>query len=114
MATALDWYRQALGAEVHNVIECEGKLGHAELILFGQAVMIADEFPSFHALSPRTIGGTPVTIYLQVPDVDGVVKGAVQAGAELLRTPENANQGERVAKIRDPYGHRWFLAGPLA
>ena len=41
--------------------------------------MLADEHPEIEALSPKTIGGSPVSIHLYVTDVDAK-KDAVSAG----------------------------------
>jgi uncharacterized glyoxalase superfamily protein PhnB len=38
---------------------------------------------------------------------------AVGAGAEGLRPPEDQAHGNRMAVLRDPFGHRWFLIQPL-
>jgi uncharacterized glyoxalase superfamily protein PhnB len=49
-----------------------------------------------------------VTLHLQTDDVDALAQQAVAAGARLDRGPEDAGVG-RVAVLRDPFGHRWFL-----
>jgi PhnB protein len=110
---ALRFYQDAFGAVVSNLHPFEGKIGHAELEIEGQTLALADEFPEYHTTSPQKLGGSPVTLYLKVPDVDATTDRAVEHGAKLLRAPENAGHGERVAKVEDPFGHLWFLAGPL-
>ena len=40
----------------------------------------ADEHPDVQALSPKTIGGSPVSMHLYVEDVDSSVERAVAAG----------------------------------
>lgn len=110
---ALAFYEAAFDAEVSNVMEFDGKLGHAEVRIGDRHLMLAEEFPEYHATSPTQLGGSPVTLYLQVADTDAATDKAIDAGAKLLRGPENAGHGERVAKIQDPAGHLWFLAGPL-
>ena len=72
--------------------------------------MLADEYPDFGALSPVTVGGTPVSIHLYVADVDGLVERAVGAGATLLRPLTDEFFGDRIALLGDPFGHRWHLA----
>lgn len=109
---AIDFYVAAFGAvEDFRMTEPgSGKLGHAELEIGGARLMLADEWPDFGALSPDTIGGTAVTLYLQVEDVDAVVAQAEQAGAMVLRAPADQSFGERTATVQDPFGHRWMLA----
>lgn len=42
--------------------------------------MLAEEFPEMNSLSPKTIGGSPVVLFLDVDDVDKIVNQAVAAG----------------------------------
>ncbi|MEC7761382.1 MAG: VOC family protein [Pseudomonadota bacterium] len=109
---AIDFYVAAFGAvEDFRMTEPgSGKLGHAELEIGGARLMLADEWPDFGANSPDTIGGTAVTLYLQVEDVDAVVAKAEKAGAMVLRAPADQSFGERTATLMDPFGHRWMLA----
>ncbi len=109
---AIDFYVAAFGAvEDFRMTEPgSGKLGHAELEIGDARLMLADEWPDFGALSPDSIGGTAVTLYLQVEDVDAVVARAEQAGAMVLRAPADQSFGERTATVQDPFGHRWMLA----
>lgn len=109
---AIDFYVAAFGAvEDFRMTEPgSGKLGHAELEIGGARLMLADEWPDFGALSPDSIGGTAVTLFLQVEDVDAIVAQAEQAGAMVLRAPADQSFGERTATVQDPFGHRWILA----
>ncbi|HEX5824406.1 MAG TPA: VOC family protein [Candidatus Limnocylindrales bacterium] len=59
--------------------------------------------------SPETLGGTSVTLDLEVDDVDGAVERAVAAGATLIRPPDHPDSGVRAGKIRDPFGHVWLI-----
>jgi len=72
--------------------------------------MLADEHPELQALSPKTIGGSPVSIHLYVEDVDAAVARAVAAGAKLVRPVADQFYGDRVGGIDDPFGYRWFIA----
>src|SRR2546422_7270720 len=82
---ALDFYTKAFGAkEVSQRIPWEGKVGHAELEIEGALVMLADEFPA-HNKSPKTLGGTSVSIHVDVKDVDTFFARAVGAGAKVLQ-----------------------------
>jgi PhnB protein len=108
---AIEFYAKAFGAkEVYRLSEPSGKVGHAELEIGGARFMLADEYPDFGALSPVTIGGTPVSIHLYVADVDQTVAKAVEAGATLLRPLTDEFFGDRVAMVSDPFGHKWHLA----
>ena len=87
-----------------------GKIGHAELSIGNGKVMLADEYPDFGALSPASIGGSPVSLHLYVDDVDAVVKRTTDLGATVLRQAKDEFFGDRTATIVDPFGHRWQLA----
>ncbi|AXQ30196.1 VOC family protein [Solimonas sp. K1W22B-7] len=110
-AHAIAWYVDVLGAvEDFRLTEPGGKVGHAELKLGGGRLMLADEYPDFGALSPGSIGGTPVRLHLYVADVDTVVARAEAAGATLLRPVQDEFYGDRTAMLVDPFGHLWQLA----
>jgi PhnB protein len=105
---ALEFYSKAFGAkEVSERIPWEGKVGHAEFEIEGALIMLADEFPIYNK-SPKTLGGTPVAIHVEVKDVDAFVARAVKAGAKLLQPIKDEAYG-RVCKLEDPFGHTWFF-----
>ncbi len=114
-AGAIAFYKRAFGATERDRYEYEGKIGHVGLTINGCDVMLSDEYPD-HAdvvgtWSPKTLGGTTMTINLTLDDVDTWYERAVAAGATSLRPPKDEFYG-RQAKLRDPFGHVWGLTGP--
>lgn len=111
-AQAIEFYSRAFGAEeVFRMTDpSDGRIGHAELRFGETLMMLADEYPDFGALSPDTIGGSPVTFHIDTPSTDAAVAQALAAGATLLRAAADQSFGERVAQVLDPYGHRWMLS----
>ena len=109
-ARALEFYARAFGAVERLRIDGGGKIGHAEIAIGNSCVMLADEHPGHGALSPATVGGTPVSLHLYVEDVDAVVARAVAAGATLTRPVADQFYGDRVGGFTDPFGHRWSIA----
>jgi PhnB protein len=110
-AKAIDFYGRAFAATEHfRLKDPSGKIGHAELEVGGCRLMLAEEHRDFGALSPATVGGTPVLIHLYVVDVDASVARAIAAGATVLRPLTDEFYGDRVAMLADPFGHKWFLA----
>ncbi len=82
---ALAFYAKAFDAkEVSERIPWEGEIGHAEIEIEGAHVMLADEFPIYNK-SPRTLGGTPVIIHVDVKDVDSFFERALATGATVLQ-----------------------------
>ncbi|WP_426243952.1 VOC family protein [Nocardioides sp. LHG3406-4] len=112
---AITWYVDALGAEVvYPPIRMEdGRVGHVELAVDGARWMMADEFEAAGVAAPDTTRGSPVSLHLQVADVDAVCERVVATGVRIDRGPEDSPPAGRVAVFRDPFGHRWFLNTPL-
>ncbi len=109
-AAAIDFYKKAFGAkEVMRMPGPDGKIGHADLLIGGGHVMLADESPEMGHRGARSFGGSPVSLVLYVEDVDGVVKQAVGAGATLTRPVKNEFYGDRTGGLTDPFGHIWHV-----
>jgi PhnB protein len=111
-AKAIDWYKQAFGAQQTLRMEdpTTGKIGHAELKIGDSYIMLADEYPDMGYRSPKTLGGAGISLLLYVKDVDGTVKEAVDAGAKLERPLQDQFYGDRTGTIQDPFGHVWTIA----
>src|SRR2546427_12713662 len=72
-ARAIEFYGRVFGAkEVMRLAEPGGKIGHAEIKIGGDHVMLADEYPEEGHRSPQSLGGSPVRIHLYGEDVDAV------------------------------------------
>lgn len=110
-AQAMQFYARVFGARVDfSLLEPSGKVGHAELLIGGSRLMLADEYPDFGALAPASVGGTPVALHLYVPDVDATLALAEEHGATVLRVAKDEFYGDRSGVLLDPFGHRWNLA----
>ncbi|WP_331769806.1 VOC family protein (plasmid) [Embleya sp. NBC_00888] len=110
-AAAIDFYVSVLGAtERMRMPAPGGKIGHAELQLGNSVVMLADEYPDMGFRSPKTVGGTPVTLHVYVEDVDAVFASALAKGSTELRAVKNEFYGDRTGQFEDPFGHRWSVA----
>ncbi len=108
---ALEFYKQAFGAiETLRMDAPGGKIGHAEIKIGNSPVMLADEHPEMGAKSPRTIGGSPVSLMIYVEDVDKVFARAVAAGAQVKRPVADQFYGDRSGGLEDPFGHNWWIA----
>ena len=110
-ARALAFYKEVFGAEeVERWTAPDGRVGHAEVRIRGHSVYLADEHPEMGVRGPKSIGGSPVSLLLYVPDVDALAAQAVQAGAKVLRPVKDQFYGDRSGTLRDPFGHQWTIA----
>lgn len=110
-ASAIEFYKTALGAtELFRFAAPNGKVGHAEVRIGDSRLMLADEFPEMNSRSPKALGGSPVSIYLYVEDVDAVANQVVAAGGAVLRPVKDQFYGDRSGTFSDPFGHIWTIA----
>jgi len=84
-AMALALCKEAFDAEerFRLVDKNKGTIGHAELLVHGCLVMLAEEDPAWNRF-PQTLGGTPFKLSLMVDDPDAAIGKAAQAGATVL------------------------------
>lgn len=106
---ALDYYKKAFGATgVVTMDDPSGRIMHAEFKIGDSMIMLSEEMGPNK--SPQTLGGSPVSIFLYVDDVDSVFNQAVTAGAKADMPPQDMFWGDRFGKLTDPFGHLWALA----
>jgi uncharacterized glyoxalase superfamily protein PhnB len=109
-ADAIEFYKKAFDAvELGRLSSPQGKLLHAAIRIGDSTVMLADEFPDWGALGPKSLKGSPVTIHLYVEDVDAFVAQATAAGAKLTMPLQDMFWGDRYCKLEDPFGHQWSV-----
>lgn len=108
---ALEFYRQAFGAELLLCVDAPGgKVGHAEIRIGDSLVMLADEHPHMGAKGPRSYGGSPISLMVYVEDCEEVFARALAAGAKVVRPLADQFYGDRVGSLEDPFGHQWHIA----
>jgi PhnB protein len=107
-AEALRFYVRVFGAAVRDeIVQPDGRLGHAELVIGRGSVMLADEFPEIDFVRPRP-GGTSVMIHAQVPDARAIAARATEAGASMIQALHE-DDGALRCKLADPWGHVWLI-----
>jgi PhnB protein len=110
-AEAIEYYKKAFGAKERVRMEAPGgAIGHAELEIGDSVVMLSDPFPQASTQPPKQLGGTSVSVFMYVEDVDAVVKQAVDAGARVLMEVADQFWGDRFGTVGDPFGHSWAIA----
>ena len=108
---AIDFYKRAFGAKERMRMDAPGgKIGHAEIVIGDSVVMMADEYPEMEFRSPKSRGGTPVTLHVYVKNVDQSFARAVEAGATVKQPVKNQFYGDRSGTLEDPFGHVWHLS----
>lgn len=108
---ALEFYRNALGAEILGVARMpDGKVLHASLRIGDSMLMLNEEFPEYGGLSPLSVGGTGVTIHIYLENVDQAFNRVVDAGAKVTMPLMDQFWGDRYGMVTDPFGHKWSLA----
>ncbi|MEO8535931.1 MAG: VOC family protein [Betaproteobacteria bacterium] len=107
---ALEYYREAFGAEELMRFEAGDKIVHAEIRIGDSHVMLADENPADGFVGPETLGGAGASLMLYVEDVDTTFARAITAGATSRRPVADQFYGDRVGTLDDPFGHVWSIA----
>jgi PhnB protein len=109
---AIEFYKRAFGAQERFAMPGPGGKGvmHAELRIGDSIIMMGEENPQEHCKSAETIGGSPVTFYLYLENVDEAFRIALEAGAESRMPVEDMFWGDRAGTVLDPFGYSWTLA----
>jgi len=109
---AMEFLERAFGFRERLVTkDDDGTYRHVEMERGGGVVMMGS--PPGHK-SPKSLGHVTVGLYLHVDDVDKLYEQAKAAGAELDGEPADQAYGVRSFGARDPEGHQWWFAQPLA
>jgi lactoylglutathione lyase len=103
-------FYEALGFETHYRLPPEGEPGYVGLRRGDSFLGVVT------AQSPKDLIGVEVgtqprfELFVYVDDVDRQVRELRQAGAAVLREPEDIPWGERLAYVADPEGNPVTLA----
>jgi PhnB protein len=106
-AKAIEFYEKAFGAKESWRFETESGIGHAEIMIGDSTVMLCEEWPEGGRYSAETMGQSPVSMTINVPDVDAFVEHAVAAGAKLTAPITDQFYGHRDGTLLDPFGYAW-------
>jgi PhnB protein len=108
---AVNFYQKAFGFEKRAIMSGpDGKPIHAELTLRGTTMMLNPEMAQMGSRSAKSIGASPVTLYLLTEDADKTVAKAVKLGATQKGPVMDMFWGDRVGNIVDPDGNTWMIA----
>ena len=108
---AIAFYIKAFGASENMRLKMpDGSIGHAEIYIGNSIIMIGSANPKMGFKAPEHYGGSPVSIFLYVEDVDDFSSQAISAGAMEKQVPQDMFWGDRMAKLVDPFGYEWSIA----
>jgi PhnB protein len=113
-AKAIDWYTKAFGAEEvgGRAIGPDGKVMHAEIRIGDSLLYLNDQMGG--GKTAKSLGGSPITLWIYTPDVDALFTRAVAAGATVAPPPMGPVMdqfwGDRLGMLFDPFGFGWVIA----
>lgn len=118
-AGAIAFYTAAFDAKQKALMPAlDGlRILHCELEINGGALFLSDAFPEF-GTARTPLPGEPVTMSVSLEfatgeQVDDVFTRATKLGAKGEVAPTYSFWGTRTAIVRDPFGHRWIMNGPV-
>lgn len=110
---ALEFYQSAFSAKVLDCLpypEGRGTM-HATIRIGDSILMMGDEVPSEGcSKSAETLGGSAISLFLYVPNVDQAFEQAVKAGATVTMPVSDMFWGDRCGGLKDPFGYTWMIA----
>ncbi len=111
-AKAIEFYKQAFGAEVVSIspMPDSDRIMNAQLRIGDSMLMLNDEFPEYGSVGPQKLGGSCVSVHIYVVNVDEVFDQAVAAGATPTMPVSDTFWGDRFGALTDPFGHKWSIA----
>ena len=109
---AIAFYEKAFGVKNPEVFPSpDGKhTMHATIQIGDSILMMGDEMADMGCKSAESLGASPISLYVYVPDVDEVFKQAVAAGATAVMPVADMFWGDRCGTLTDPFGYQWTIA----
>ena len=118
-AEAVAFYQRAFAATIEgeaHLMPGTDKIMHVRLIVNGAMIMLADDFSGMMhrpSATPEALGGSPVTLALQMDDVQPFWDRAVEAGVTVAMPLKDMFWGDRYGQVVDPFGHKWSMSQML-
>ncbi len=109
---AIEFYKKAFSAKVLDVLPALDGRGtmHATIQIGNSIVMMGDEMPNPNcSKSAESLGASPISFYIYVPNVDAAFKQAIAAGAVETMPVADMFWGDRCGSLKDPFGYSWMI-----
>jgi len=109
---ALDWYAATLDAQVGEVHLHDGRVVHADLLLFETRLSLKEGDGTDRSAVALGVPG-PI-LELVVDEPDAIAAAMLERGAEEIFPVADQEHGARAGRFRDPYGVQWLVTTPLS
>jgi len=86
------------------------QLGCLQLEIGDTRFMLHDEYPEMGSKSPKTLGGSPMSLMIYSEDVDAAFAKATGAKATPILQPEEMFWGDRYGAVLDSSGFMWGIS----
>ncbi len=106
-AKAIELYKKAFGARETMRFQIDDNIPHAEIVIGNSTIVLTDEWPEGGRYSAETLGQSPVSMALEVEDVDAFAERAVAGGLTMTVPPRDQFYGRRDSILLDPFGYTW-------
>ena len=108
---AIAWYTAHLGAVETLRLSSPGQriVIHTRLKI-GDSILMLSDVAHDWSEAPASHGASSANLMLYVDDVDATQARCIANGATELMPVGDKFWGERMGKVRDPFGHVWNLA----
>ncbi|HKU94702.1 MAG TPA: VOC family protein [Vineibacter sp.] len=109
---AIAWLCDVFGFERHLVVpgDTDGTIAHAQLTRGSSMIMLGsiDDSPYGRLMrQPAEAGGSTLSIYVVVADIDAHYAHAKKAGADIVAELAEQDYGGKLYMCRDIEGHVW-------
>ncbi len=110
-AAAIEFYKKALGAtEKLRLPAPDGGVMYAEIQVGNARMMMGQPCPEWGGKSAKSLGGSPVSFYLYVEDLEATFSKAKSAGMSVKKEVEDMFWGDRMGTLTDPFNMDWTIA----
>jgi len=95
----------------------DGNVVHAEVRFGERRIWLHVTSEQFRLATPEALGRANGGMVVHVPDVDAHyarVSAIADRGTEITSQPTDQEYGQREYGVRDPDGHNWWFATPIA
>ena len=107
---AVKFYQKAFGFSKRGIMNGpDGRPIHAELTFRGTTLMLGPENAGMGKHNAKSLGASPVGLFMYVENVDKAVAKATGLGATAQGQVMDMFWGDRCGTIVDPDGYAWMI-----